>query len=391
MLRGLAVTLAVWALGFAVLRLTIAGPELCEPPPPTAVEASISAAATWLSAHQSADGRFLYEYDRDARAASPEYNEVRHAGVTMSLYQLAAAGKPDYLDTAERGLDRMLGRLLRRDGWAAIREDDGTAKLGSTALLVAALVFRREATGDLRYDPLLAELGRFLLAMQEPNGRMLAYWSPALGGPIPDLTSRYYTGEAFWALTLLARTFPHEREWLDGARRVARYLAEERDEAEELEFAPWPDQWAAYGFAELARLAPLSESEVAYLRSLAERFGMLVRFDAQRGEDDVSTLFRGEGARGAGLGTWVEGLGALWRAASVETRLADLRPAISERALCGAGLLVARQTAAEEAEGDARAVGAWFRSGVTRMDDQQHALSALLAVLEILTEAEPQE
>lgn len=391
MLRGLAVTLAVWALGFAALRLTIAGPELCEPPAPAEVEASISAAAAWLVANQGADGRFLYEYDREARAASPEYNEVRHAGVTMSLYQLAAAGKRDYLEFAERGLDRMLGRLIRKDGWAAVREDDGTAKLGSTALLAAALVFRREATGDPQYDSLLAELGRFLLAMQEPNGRMLAYWSPAVGGPIPDLTSRYYTGEAFWALTLLAKTFPHESQWLHGARQVARYLAEERDEAEGLEFAPWPDQWAAYGFAELAQLVPLTDADVAYLRSLAERFGMLVRFDAQRGEDGVSTLFRGEGARGAGLGTWVEGLAALWRVAGVDDRLADLRPALAERALCGAGLLVTRQTTEGDADGDIHTTGAWFRGGITRMDDQQHALSGLLAVLEILAQAGPAE
>lgn len=388
MLRGLATTLAVWAVGFAALRLTIAGPEVCEAPTQTAVEASIDAAAAWLAVNQAEDGRFLYEFDRAAGRPSAEYNEVRHAGVTMSLYQLAAAGNPAYIDAAERGLQRALGRLMRRDGWAAVAEDDGTAKLGASALLTAALVFRREATADPRYDALAAELGRFLLLMQEPNGRMLAYWSPAYEGPVPDLTSRYYTGEAFWALTLLARTFPEERVWLDAARRTARYLAAERDEAEGFAFAPWPDQWAAYGFAELVQLAPLSDAEVAYLRSLAERFGILVRFDAQRGEDEVSTLFRGEGARGAGLGTWVEGLGALWRTALRDDRLADLREPIAERALCGAGLLVERQTTEAEAAGDPRLAGAWFREDMTRMDDQQHALSALLAARAILSHPE---
>lgn len=388
MVRGLAMTLALWVAGFVALRLTIAGPERCEPPSRAGVDAAVAAAGQWLLANQLPDGRFLYEFDRGDAEPSAEYNEVRHAGVTMSLYQLAAEGEVEYLDAADLALKRSLSLLVRRDGWAAIAEPDGSAKLGATALLVAALVHRYAATGDRGYDALLRELGRFLLTMQEPNGRMLAYWSPTLEGPVPDVTSRYYTGEAFWALTLLAKHFPEEPEWLEAARRVGRYLATVRDEAEGVPFAPWPDQWAAYGFSELVALGPLSEEEVRYLRRLAERFGVLVRFDAQRGEDELSTLLRGEGARGAGLGTWVEGLGSLWRAALLEPRLTDVAPAIAERALCGAGLLVARQTTAEEAGGDRRQLGAWFRGDVTRMDDQQHAVSALLTARRILAEKE---
>lgn len=388
MVRGLVATLAVWAAGFTVLRLTIAGPEQCDQPTVASLEAAIEAAAQWLVRNQEPDGRFLYEFDRAAGRASPEYNEVRHAGVTMSLYQLVAEGWQQYLDPADRAMQRMLGRLIRRDGWAAVAEDDGTAKLGSTALMVAALAMRRDATGDTSYDEVMRALGRFLLAMQEPHGRMLAYWSPALDGPVPELTSRYYTGEAFWALSLLARTFPHESVWQEGAGRVAHYLATARDEAEELDFAPWPDQWAAYGFAELAPRRRLSEEEASYIRALGQRFGILVRFDAQRGEDDLSTLLRGDGARAAGLGTWVEGLGGVWRVARIDERLRDLIPAVEQRALCGAGLLVARQTLSE-AEGDQRVRGAWFRGETTRMDDQQHALSALLAARAILLEREP--
>lgn len=383
MVRGLVATLAVWAAGFTLLRLTIAGPEQCEQPTVASIEASIEAAAQWLVRNQEPDGRFLYEFDRSSGRASLDYNEVRHAGVTMSLYQLVAEGWRQYLDPADRAMQRMVGRLIRRDGWAAVAEDDGTAKLGSTALMVAGLAIRRDATGDTSYDTVMRELGRFLLAMQEPRGRMLAFWSPALDGPVPDLTSRYYTGEAFWALSLLARTFPNEAIWHEGARRVARYLATERDEAEGLEFAPWPDQWAAYGFAELASQGRLSEEEASYVGALGQRFGMLVRFDAQRGEHELTTFFRGEGARAAGLGTWVEGLGGIWRVAMVDDRLNDLLPAIEERAACGAGLLVARQTLAD-AEGDSRLHGAWFRGEMTRMDDQQHALSALLVARAML-------
>ncbi len=47
------------------------------------------------SGRQGDDGRYVYEYDRDTDRIAPGYNIVRHAGVTMSLYQLARAGHPE--------------------------------------------------------------------------------------------------------------------------------------------------------------------------------------------------------------------------------------------------------------------------------------------------------
>jgi hypothetical protein len=48
---------------------------------------------------------------------------------------------------------------------------------------------------------------------------------------------------------------------------------------------------------------------------------------------------------------------------------------------CGAGLLAERQPDRRDAaawESPSLVEGAWFRYDVTRMDDQQHALSGLL-------------
>ena len=57
--------------------------SLPRPPPPR----------TGSPPGQQPDGRYLYEYDRATDEARPGYNIVRHAGVTMSLYQLAAVGR----------------------------------------------------------------------------------------------------------------------------------------------------------------------------------------------------------------------------------------------------------------------------------------------------------
>ena len=383
--RIVAATAAVWLLGFGALRLTLLAPEVC----PTATAApgvAAAAAGGWLAAGQRSDGRYLYEYDRDADEPVPGYNIVRHAGVTMSLYQLAdaqarddpAAGRTT-LAVADDGLDYMLDRLVPAgDGQAFVERGAPTARLGASALMAAALEARRDATGEPAYDRELRSLGRFLAGQIRPNGQGLEEFDLEASAPVGDRTSRYATGEAGWALARLHTLFPREG-WDEPARRVATYLATARDEAEGLDFPPWPDQWAAYLLAELAPTG-LDEVQVDYARALGERFGMLIRSESQK--DSRPHFVVDPRARAAGLGVWVEGLASIGRVAEVDDRLADLRPALADRLRCGAGILADRQvTAAQAAAVDdpERVRGAWFRDDVTRMDDQQHALTGLLA------------
>ncbi len=361
-----------WVLGLGVLRVSFLAPELCPRTEPGDALAAAAAAGEWLAASQRDDGRYLYEYDRDAGEPIPGYNIVRHAGVTMSLYQLADAGVDDALAAGDAGLTIMLDGLERAgDGLALVEAGTGTARLGATALMAAALAARRDATGDDRYDDELRALGRFMRGQIQSGGRTLSSYDLAAGAPTPGETSRYATGEAGWALARLHTLFPGEG-WDAPARVIADYLATDRDEAEGLDFRPWPDQWAAYLLAELAPTG-LSAAHVDYARQLAARFGMLVRVESQK--DGWPTPFVDAHARGAGLGVWVEGVGSLRRVAAADDRLADLAGALDDRLDCGAAILVDRQ----EAGGAALESGAWFREEVTRMDDQQHAISGLLA------------
>jgi hypothetical protein len=262
------------------------------------------------------------------------------------------------------------------DGVAFV-DNENSARLGASALMAAALAQRRDATHDDRYDDELRALGRFLVGQITTGGQMLNVFDLQTAAPIPGQTSRYSTGESAWALAQLHNLFPDEG-WDAPARAVLDYLATVRDEVEGLDFAPWPDQWAAYTLAELAP-SGLDEQHVRYARSLSERFGVLVRSESQK--DGWPLPFVDVRARGAGLGVWVEGLGALAGAADRDERLADLLPALGDRMVCGAALLAERQPDRRAAEGwDSPGLveGAWFRYDVTRMDDQQHALSGLL-------------
>jgi hypothetical protein len=390
--RPLLLTVAVWLVAAALLRGTFMAPQFCPAIDPEGALAAARLAATWIENNQRADGTYVYEYRLEDNADLGGYNVVRHAGVTMSLFQLAAGGDLSVLPAADRGLGWMNRNLYRNNGWVALQNPaDGGVQLGSSALMLAGVMQRRFATGDTQYDELARSLARGLLALQLPDGAFLNRWNPAANEPIPGERSKYATGEAFWALTLMHRAFPAEG-WDRPARLTADYLALYRDDVEQQKYPPWADQWAAYGLGEMATW-PLEEHQVEYARRLAERFGLLVRVESQRRDNRLSKLIHGRQARAAGMGTWVEGLASLHRVAIVDPRLADLEGKIAERVACAAGMLADRQYAAPEAakfEDPAHVEGAWFTEGITRMDDQQHALSGLLYSAPIIQGVKPE-
>lgn len=381
--RRVQTTLVAWSVGAGILRLSLWAPEVC--PSLTAAEARAAAvdAAGWIVANQSPDGEYLYAWDREAGGAVDDYNLVRHAGVTMSLYQLADAGELALVEPADRGLDWMLDRL--RPTVTATGEPaqafsgDRTAKLGAAALLAVSLAQRRLATGDRRHDETMVEVGRFLAGQQRLDGSMLDRYSFADDAPVPDATSIYSTGEALWALALIHEALP-SAGFASAAWATLDYLALDRDRVEGYAPAPWPDQWAAYSLAEMAEWG-LDDHHIDYARGLLGRYAGIVRFDAQRGTA-YGSLTHGPVPRGSGVGTWIEGLAAL-RTLTADPRLADLAEPTAETLACGAARLAERQVAPgpdvppEEA-------GAWFHAGETRMDDQQHAASGLLGAEPVL-------
>jgi small neutral amino acid transporter SnatA (MarC family) len=384
----------LWQAGLALALISIAAfvlvapPERCPSVTTAELRGSAQASVDWFARNQDSDGSWLYLYDAEDDSSSSEYNEVRHAGVTMGLYQAAAAGLPGALESADRGLEWARERLISRDDWSALAAY-GEVNSGASSLLAAGLTIRREATGDTRYDELLRRLGRFLLAQTEPSGAVLANYVLTSGAPEPGVYSEYYTGEAYWALARLHRTFQGEG-WGEAADRVGAYLATSRDEAED-HWPPIPDHWAAYGAAETVefpeRRSRLTEDEADYARDQAELFGPQARWVAQR-FGPWGELVRGTYTpRGGGYGVISEALTGWWLAAQVEPRLGDLREPLADRATCVAGLAIEAQSDGEEAADAARperVEGAWFIDGETRMDDQQHALAGLLRTIPIV-------
>ncbi|MCZ7536589.1 MAG: hypothetical protein M5T61_12245 [Acidimicrobiia bacterium] len=378
MSRPLRYLLVAYLIALALARVTIAAPERCDAPSPDRIREAAADAAQWAAANQGGDGTFVYEQDRDGRSLGG-YNEVRHAGVTTALYQAAAAlDDGALLDHGDRALDWMRAHLGGRDDWQTLTVS-GWASLGAGALMLTALEERREIDGSDQRDGLMRSIGRFLVAMQRDDGGFHVGADVATGDPDTDGTSPYYPGEALWALARLDALFPDDG-FGDAARRAAHFIAGKRDDVEDVRFPPLNDHWASYGFAEMGKRERLDDDVVEYARPVSFRFDLLIRSEAQRDAGALYALTHGPARRAAALGTWVEGQAALGRLAGEDDRLSGLEEEITDRAACGAAVLVDRQND----DGPTSTHGAWFVGGVTRMDDQQHAISGLLAVADLL-------
>jgi hypothetical protein len=377
----------MWALALGGLRAFVVQAEQCGDPTPDAVRASASAAVGWFARNQNADGTWLYRYDRDLDAPVGGYNITRHAGATMSLEQAAGVGIGEAGDVADRGIEWAVENLYQGPGWRALAAPE-TQSIGSGAsgLLAAALVYRRERTGDGTYDGVLHDLGAFMTSLVNERGQVFGQWDTGTGAPVPDSFSKYYTGEVFWALTMLHRAFPG-----DGygavAERIAHYIAIERTEVENFE-PDLPDHWAAYGFAVMTTWPgyELPDQYDYYVRRQAGIQGMQIRYESQRTNSFFSYITRGRQTLGAGLGTVGEALSQWSIVARATPRLGDIVTPLSDRARCAAGASIDRQVGDDDvaADDDRDAVlGAWFQFDITQMDDQQHSLSALLGALAI--------
>lgn len=362
----------------AVARVAVAAPEACRPPSAGEARAAAATAAGWLVANQQQDGSYRYAVDPDGRDLGGD-SIVRHAGVTMSLYQ--AAGAPDadarLLAAADRALAWMLGRLARGDGWRALA-DGSYAPLGGSALMLAALAERRLLTGERTHDDVMRDLGAFLVAMQRDDGDFFVSWDVRAAEPDREGISQYFAGEALWALARLHEALPDAR-FERAARDAARFVSTGRDDRDFVPVPPLNDHWAAYGFAEMADW-PIDDDSARYARALHGRFQLLVRWEAGKDAGAPYSWTHGRPRQAAALGTWVEGQAALARLARTDARLADLRGPTLASTACGSGVLVQRQ----DRRDDPRVRGAWFTDGVSRMDDQQHAISGLLAYADLL-------
>ncbi len=380
----------------------VALPEVCESTTSAERRAAIDEGVGWIARTQADSGRFLYRYDAASDTSIPGYVWIRHAGTMMALAQVVEAGL-DTTGDASRSLSRALDAAIDKlatttvDGEVRSGLREGAyVSTGGTALLLLAVT-----EGVVVDEDLVERLGRHIVASVAPGPAgtlvILEQASPELEF-VAGSVSRFTTGEAAFALARLERLQPG-RGWGVAVPAILDYLALYKADAEG--FVPdMPDHWAAYAMAEMTRWPESSWAEIVERASgdfddvhvawANKQMGMnsvMVRYESQRTNRGFDRWLRGRTSLGSAIGTHGEALGGWWEVAAVDDSFAGVRSGLRDRLACNAGVITARQvdsdTAASYASPD-DVRGSWLWFDITQVDDQQHAVSALVASERIL-------
>lgn len=341
----------------------------------------------WARANQQSNGSLPYLY-HPSRGDYPEGgNVIRYMITVQGLYALGnSTNDASVLQVAKRAEAYAFASSYVVDlekGYAYMKEEDGTAKLGATALAVLAL---RE--GIASQSPLSVReklLGEYLLAMQREDGSFQTF----LHDENSIENDRFYSGEALTALAVLARnstdgryeaalarSFPYYRTML-GAEWYPQY-------------APWHMQ----AYTILYEIAP-SEEYAAYVYSLADQLiETMLGEDEEALADEIGRFYNPNHPEwgpphSSSTGIYTEGLTYALELALLRgdtERVERYRTAI----LVGSRALLALQWTPESAyylEHPERVVGALKRSITDnrhRVDQIGHAVNALVRVRTIV-------
>ena len=186
------------------------------------LETAVLAAAHYLVRNQKRDGSFRYEVDTMTGKDSDEYNFPRHAGAT---YFLARTGNqlhdPGSARAARAAGAFMKDRTTLRCGAHACIGEGDQVDVGASSLALLTYVELLNGGANEFHDAAL-ELAEFLRSQQLENGDFMHFYSVSEQHPI-NVQVEYYTGEAAFALSRVARISQNPRD-LEAAKRALSFL-----------------------------------------------------------------------------------------------------------------------------------------------------------------------
>jgi hypothetical protein len=354
-------------------------------------------AGGYLARAVKGDGRYCYTYDAGGDDCDADYNLLRHAGTTYSLYQLYREFRePSFAAAAERAARwlRQQVRAVDGDPGRAFLLEGDKAKLGAVGLTLLALVERERALGDGADRALLARLADFVRSQQRDDGYFASYfaWGPQAHVPVEN--SIYYPGEALLGLIRLYGIDPQER-YVASALRGAEYLVKRRWRWGGVELYVPPDAWLTQALAELDGIRPTD-----WARRYAYDIVQTTELTMLRRDEGAPVDLAGGPASGPVLpnvtpaGSRNEGLTAAYRMA-VRAGDAERAAAIKALAFESANFQVGQQFRPANSyflpNPDAARGG--FRSTPhkldVRIDYVQHNATGLLGLLAIVREERP--
>ena len=357
---GIALLLAITLNGGA----GAAGPVLDR----ATIEQKAEAAARYLVATETAEGRFFYEFDFLRSHFTEDDNIVRQTGAGFIVNQFYfLSGKPGFAEPAARSIAYYAAKSVAV-GDGQLPSENGTregGRAGAAALALLAELFHSRAIGtDFRPDLRRAWL-RGLAAQQLPGGAIRQR-------PQDTEADSYATGETWLALAHYVDLLPGEPEATAMLERLeagvmAKYLA-----APDRMFAHWGLMSAAQ------RLTTTGEPRY---RDFIEAFGSnYVRTMMPSTASGTNTCAALEGLIAAIAALEAQGGSAI--AAEIRTHVEARLPANLALQLVGdSGRLEFGRDHYYEDPKLKNFAGAFLNGAYvlrTRVDSTQHCLSALL-------------
>lgn len=230
--------------GGPAVRLVRGSPEVpLEAMTDAHVQDMLVAGGEWWLANQFPDGGFEYKYWPEQNRRSTEYNEVRHI---LGARDLADTWRyrndPRYLAGSRAAMDWLLkyavtqadapqgplphpaaGMLFRYPSYAEQARGRGIAnqKLGTVAVGLLGWLAWARATGSHAEDDRIREMAKFVLSMQEADGRFKPYLVHS-GHKYEQEVNDIVPGEAMLALGEVAEYFG-EKEWVAPYEKFVAY------------------------------------------------------------------------------------------------------------------------------------------------------------------------
>ncbi|MFM7199627.1 MAG: hypothetical protein ACKO6N_02450 [Myxococcota bacterium] len=234
------------------------GQLMAEPITSENLRSSLRDAGFYLARMVQADGRYCYTYLADQDRCDRDYNLLRHAGTTYSLYQIyREIPEPAFLQAAEQATAwlRLQERIVEGHHDQRYLIEGKLAKLGAVGLSLLALVERENAVRDGLDRERMRAYARFIRSQQRADGYLFSWFQWDRRIPVPESNSIYYPGEALLGLVRLQQLEP-SAEVLETALRAADYLAFRRWRFGGIELYVPSDAWLTQALAELQQLQP---------------------------------------------------------------------------------------------------------------------------------------
>lgn len=362
------------------------------------LEKSLRLAAGYLVRQCQPNGQFVYRRHLNPDVVPrPAYNILRHAGTMYALAQHQARSP----DAAQLDALRRAARFFREQCLAPVeghpevlaawsraeltrRTGPATAKLGGAGLgLVGLISVEQVAPGTTPLEELRG-LARFILAMQNADGRFHSKFTPEAGGLDKEFVSLYYPGEAALGLVMLYEVDPDTR-WLQSAANAVGYLARLRQGETQVP----ADHWVLLATARLLPLhdrvlsPPPREALIAHGRQVCESI-----LAEQVTNAPLAELIGGFALDGRTTPTATRLEGLLAALTFLPESDAELRRRIETAVRRGMTFLLRAQVRnGPHAGAIPRAVQIAgvqneIRSGEVRIDYVQHAMSAMMQYLD---------